>query len=229
MRICAVEPNFRLSMLLLSLLAIKREALAQPTGPGRTAQCTWKRGTENNSSQLSSIRFLFLGGNNFLTFRFISLQRKYIMKPKTLADFCFIFLLFVVSEQEKVSGPAELPCWAKQTQGQWHRTHSQAPSKVIDRHLSFDKSEKKKEKSTSPPTPDDQTLSLLFLFCLLERDGFWRLVFLPTSFCLETWRTLLLLNCHVAHSTRPPPIFTSSDEWEKLSESQNIKQVKYIY
>jgi hypothetical protein len=60
MRICAVELNFILSMLLLSLLAIKRKTLAQPTG--RTAQCTWKRGTENNSSsQLSKYPIPFLG------------------------------------------------------------------------------------------------------------------------------------------------------------------------
>jgi hypothetical protein len=58
-----------------------------------------------------------------------------------------IFLLFVVSKQEKVSGHPRVAMLGQADAGPMalHTQPAQAPSKVIDRHLSFDKSEKKKK------------------------------------------------------------------------------------
>lgn len=173
-----------------------------------------------------SIRFLFWGGNNFLTFRLSPLRRKNIIKTNNSGGFLFDFSSICRFETRKSFGTHPRVAMLRQADAGPMAPHSQQPGALQSYWPSFEfRQVWKKEISTSSSPPDDQTLSLFFfLFCLLERDGFWRLVlFLPTSFCLETRRTLLLLNCcccHVAHFTRPPPIFTSSDEWEKLSESQ---------
>lgn len=52
-----------------------------------------------------------------------------------------------------------------------HTQPAQAPTKVIDRHLSFDKSEKKIIKINKLPQTTKHFLFFV-LFCLLERDGF---------------------------------------------------------
>lgn len=70
MCICAVEPNFILSLLWLSLLAIKREALAQPTG--RIQRSVHGKGVPKKTRRsCQSIRFLFWVETTFWHFAFL--------------------------------------------------------------------------------------------------------------------------------------------------------------